>query len=75
MGRSPYNPLPTFAMPYHTNTLSDEDNVINSKDLKEFFDLIMAVIDYDMSFDQFKKLNSDERKALIRDIKITKVLK
>lgn len=73
MGRNPYT-YTNNNMPYHTHTLSDEDNVINANDLKEFFDL-MAVIDYDMTFDQFRKLNSDERKALIRDIKITKVLK
>lgn len=31
--------------------------------------------DIDMTFNKFRSLSSDERRSLIRDIKITKVLK
>lgn len=45
------------------------------KDIKEYVGVIMKILGYDLSFDKFQNLTEAERKALIRDIKITMITK
>lgn len=40
----------------------------------EFFDLVMIALGHDITFDKFKSMSSKERLALIRDIKIKRVI-
>ena len=43
------------------------------EDIKEYVDMIMSVLGDDLTFDKFQGLTNAERKALIRDIKITMI--
>lgn len=44
-------------------------------DVKDYVDMIMQILGYDLTFDKFQSTNEAERKALIRDIKITMITK
>lgn len=43
-------------------------------DIREYVDLLMMILGYDLTFDEFKKLNKKERLAVIRDIKLNKAI-
>lgn len=40
----------------------------------EFFELVLAAIGYDITYDEFTQMSKEERKAILRDIKIKRVL-
>jgi len=45
-----------------------------NKDLIEYIDFAFQVIGIDLTYQDFKKMSSDEKKAFLRDIKINKLL-
>lgn len=47
---------------------------INS-DFIEFFELVLLALGHDISYDNFSKMSENEKKSIIRDIKINRVLK
>lgn len=47
---------------------------VNS-DLIEFTELLFAVLGYDITFEEFSKMTKEQRKSILRDIKINRVLK
>jgi hypothetical protein len=52
---------------------SDVSLSLNS-DLTEFFELVLAALGYDITFENFKKMSSSERNQLIRDIKLKTII-
>jgi hypothetical protein len=46
---------------------------INS-DLTDFFELVLAALGYDITFEDFKKMSLSERNQLIRDIKLKTII-
>jgi hypothetical protein len=55
---------------------SDINNVISvNSDIIEFTELLFAVLGYDITFDEFSKMTKEQRKSILRDIKINRVLK
>ena len=58
-----------------TSPLSfDHDGSVDS-DLIEFTELLFAVLGYDITFEEFSKMTKEQRKSILRDIKINRVLK
>lgn len=47
---------------------------INS-DLIEFTELLFAVLGYDITFEEFSEMTKEQKKSILRDIKINRVLK
>ena len=41
----------------------------------EYFDFIVLILGIEITFEEFKSMNSNERKSFIRDLKIKKILK
>lgn len=52
---------------------SDASLSINS-DLTDFFELVLAALGYDITFEDFKKMSLSERNQLIRDIKLKTII-
>ncbi len=46
---------------------------INS-DMTDFFELVLAALGYDITYSDFKDMSTDQRKQLIRDIKLKTIL-
>ncbi len=49
-------------------------NNLSNSDLVQFQELILAALGIDITYEGFCKLTKEERKSLIRDIKINRVL-
>lgn len=49
-------------------------NISMNSDLVQFQELILVALGIDVTFEQFCSMSIDERKSLIRDIKINRVL-
>ncbi len=49
-------------------------NVSINNDLVQFQELILAALGIDVTYEQFCSMSNDERKSLIRDIKINRIL-
>jgi hypothetical protein len=45
-----------------------------NKDLTDFCELVLSALGHDATYDDFCKMSSSERRALLRDIKIKRVL-
>ena len=45
-----------------------------NKDLIEYIEFAFQVMGIDLSYEDFKKMSDDEKKAFLRDIKINKIL-
>jgi hypothetical protein len=45
-----------------------------SSDLTDFFELVLAALGYDITFEDFKKMSLSERNQLIRDIKLKTII-
>lgn len=43
--------------------------------ITDFMELTLMALGYDITFDEFKKMSKEEKKSIIRDIKINRVLK
>jgi len=52
---------------------SDVSLSLNS-DLTDFFELVLAALGYDITFEDFKKMSLSERNQLIRDIKLKTII-
>ena len=52
---------------------SDVSLSINS-DLTDFFELVLAALGYDITYNDFKDMSLEKRKQLIRDIKLKTIL-
>lgn len=50
------------------------DAISVNSDMIEFFELVLTALGYDITYDEFSKMSKDEKKAIIRDIKINRVL-
>lgn len=50
------------------------DIISSSNDMIDFFELVLMALGYDITYEDFSKMSSDEKKAIIRDIKIKRVL-
>jgi hypothetical protein len=84
--QSPYNGTVTTAGGYggttttiSTNTLfgsmqSGSYDLGFSTDMTEFFELVLVALGHDITYDKFKAMNSKERKAIMREIKINRVI-
>lgn len=46
-----------------------------NSDLGDFCELVLMALGYDITFEDFKNMSKEERKSIIRDIKINRVLK
>lgn len=67
-----------------TSTTVDNSNIVYSSgwdnsislssDLTDFFELVLAALGYDITFEDFKKMSSSERNQLIRDIKLKTII-
>ncbi len=45
-----------------------------NSDMTDFFELVLAALGYDISYDDFKDMSKEERKQLIRDIKLKTII-
>jgi hypothetical protein len=43
-------------------------------DMTDFFELVLAALGYDITYSDFKSMSQDQRKQLIRDIKLKTIL-
>ena len=56
----------------------DNTSLVTSGDLNgfiEYFNFIVEILGIDITFEEFKNMDSNERKCFLRDIKIKKILK
>lgn len=58
-----------------TSPLSFDHDISVNSDLIEFTELLFAVLGYDITFEEFSKMTKEQRKSILRDIKINRVLK
>jgi len=45
-----------------------------NNDMTQFLELVLAALGHDIKYDDFVKMDDNERKAILRDIKIKNVL-
>jgi len=66
-----------------STTLVGNQNIVYSNsgfslslnsDMTDFFELVLAALGYDITFENFKKMSSSERNQLIRDIKLKTII-
>ena len=66
-----------------STTLVGNQNIVYSNsgfslslnsDMIDFFELVLAALGYDITFENFKKMSSSERNQLIRDIKLKTII-
>ena len=66
-------------MPYAaispSNYSSIDDVISLSEDENQFMELVLIALGYDIKFEDFRKMPQEERKSLIRDIRINRILK
>ena len=43
-------------------------------DMTDFFELVLAALGYDITYDDFKSMSKDQRNQLIRDIKLKTII-
>lgn len=59
---------------YSSGSGSWDNSISLSSDLTDFFELVLAALGYDITFEDFKKMSSSERNQLIRDIKLKTII-
>ena len=57
-----------------TGNVTWNDTISMNSDMIDFLELVLVALGYDITYDEFSKMSSDEKKAIIRDIKIKRVL-
>lgn len=69
-----------------TTTLVSNQNLVYSgsigntttlsigEDLTDFFELVLAALGYDITYDDFKKMSKEQRNQIIRDIKLKTII-
>jgi hypothetical protein len=45
-----------------------------SEDLTDFFELVLAALGHDITYDDFSKMTKSERNQIIREIKLKTIL-
>ena len=45
-----------------------------NSDMIEFFELVLVAIGYDITYDEFTQMSKEERKSILRDIKLKRIL-
>ena len=50
------------------------DLISANNDMGQFLELVLAALGHDIKYDVFVKMDNNERKAILRDIKIKNVL-
>lgn len=58
----------------NTNLSSGSWNISLSEDLTDFFDLVLAALGHDITYDDFSKMTKSQRNQIIRDIKLKTIL-
>ena len=43
-------------------------------DMTNFFELVLAALGYDITYDDFKKMSKEQRNQIIRDIKLKTII-
>ena len=56
----------------NTTTLSMKNTI--GEDLTDFFELVLAALGYDITYDDFKKMSKEQRNQIIRDIKLKTII-
>ena len=59
---------------YSNGSGSWDTSVSLSSDMTDFFELVLAALGYDITYSDFKNMSSEQRKQLIRDIKLKTIL-
>jgi hypothetical protein len=59
---------------YTSSGSSWSDVSLSPNDLTDFFELVLAALGYDITFEDFKKMSLSERNQLIRDIKLKTII-
>lgn len=57
-----------------TGTINIEDMYNDQKNQVEFFELCLLAMGYDIKYDDFKKMSPADKKSLLRDIKLNRIL-
>jgi hypothetical protein len=57
-----------------TNLSSGSWNISLSEDLTDFFELVLAALGHDITYDDFSKMTKSERNQIIREIKLKTIL-
>ena len=42
--------------------------------MTDFFELVLAALGYDITYDDFKKMSKEQRNQIIRDIKLKTII-
>lgn len=50
------------------------DAISINSDMIEFFELVLAALGYDITYEDFTNMSKEERKSIIRDLKINRVI-
>ena len=63
----------------NSNLVYNSDSVnwntcIDTSDMTDFFELVLAALGQDITYDDFKKMSKQERNQLIREIKLKTIL-
>ncbi len=66
--------LPANSIYANTNLSSGSWNISLSEDLTDFFDLVLAALGHDITYDDFSKMTKSQRNQIIRDIKLKTIL-
>ncbi len=53
---------------------SSVNDSLNNHDMIEFYELLLAALGYDITYDEFSKMTKQQRKGILREIKINRVL-
>lgn len=49
-------------------------NIILNEETTDFFELVLAALGYDITYESFTKLTKEERNQIIRDIKLKTII-
>jgi hypothetical protein len=59
---------------YSGSTGNWETTLSIGGDLTDFFELVLAALGYDITYDDFKKMSKEQRNQIIRDIKLKTII-
>jgi hypothetical protein len=59
---------------YGGSGLNWDTSISVSSDMTDFFELVLAALGYDITYDDFKIMSKEQRNQLIRDIKLKTIL-
>jgi hypothetical protein len=59
---------------YNSGSGTWDTSISISSDMTDFFELVLAALGYDITYNDFKDMSLEKRKQLIRDIKLKTIL-